>query len=190
MIDQRMTPPQRTRATPEDMIHAIWQAHQDVIGGPCPVNLLELLVAQSALETGRWQSMWCFNCGNIRGHAPDGAWTSIKGASEIENGKEVFYDVGPDNKFAAYRDAVDGARAFVRFLGTASHPPEPNRYQGAWDAAISGDVVGYCAELKKHGYFTANLEQYSQGVRGTRAWLRAGPIPAFLATLARESTPP
>lgn len=161
-----MTPPVRTKATPEDVIDAFWHAHQRVIGGPCPVNLLTMLTAMSAFETDEWRAMWCWNLGNIRGTAPGtGEWTSIKGASEIENGREVFYDVGPDNKFAAYPNILASAEHVVRFLGTATKPPAPNRYQAAWDAAVAGDVDGFVAGMKAGGYFTAGLKHYTKGVQ-------------------------
>ena len=178
-----MTPPVRTILSAAEAIDALWHAHQNVIGGPCPTSLLEILAAQSALETGRWKACWNFNFGNIRGHGPDGAWTSIKGASEIIDSKEVFYDIGPDNMFAAYHDRIAGAEGLVRFLGVASHPPKPNRYQLAWDAAIDGDVGKYCSELRANEYFTADLALYSKGVRGTVEWLKEGPMPEFLDSL-------
>ncbi len=185
-----MTPPTRTPLSPASAISALWQAHQNVIGGPCPAALLEILAAQSALETGRWKSMWNWNFGNIRGHGPDGAWTSINGASEIIDGKEVFYGLGSDNMFAAYPDAVAGASGLVSFLGVASHPPKPNRYQLAWEAAIAGDVGKYCSELRANGYFTANLDLYAKGVRGTVEWLREGPMREFMNSLQPDTEPP
>ncbi len=161
-----MTPPVKTKATPDEVIDSFWQAHQRVIGGPCPVNVLLMLTAMSAFETDEWRSMWCNNLGNIRGSAPTtGAWTSIKGASEIENGKEVFYDIGPNNRFAAYGSLLESALHVVKFLGTASKPPLPNRYADAWDGAVAGDVDRFVAGMKKGGYFTAGLAHYTKGVK-------------------------
>ena len=172
----------RTELEPVEAIDALWHGHQEVIGGPCPIPLLEILSAQSALETGRWHAMWNFNFGNLRGNGDSGEWIVIRGADEIIDGHRV---TGPavEGGFAAYRDRYSGARAFIRFLGTASHPPAPNRFQLAWDAATTGDVYVYCRELKAHGYFTADLDRYTKGVRGTVDWLRSGPMDAFLETL-------
>jgi hypothetical protein len=176
----------RTPCTPTEALHAVWQAHQNVIGGPCPVALLELVTAQSALETGRWHSMWCWNMGNIRGKGSDGTIT-IAGADEIIDGHRV---TGPSVEagFAAYRGLVDGAEALVRFLGTASHPGQPNRYQAAWDAACRGDVAGFVHGMKHPavgaGYFTADEALYARGVEGTLAWLRSSAVPEFLRYLS------
>ncbi len=175
----------RTPLTPTEAIDAIWQAHTAVIGGPCPVLLLEILAAQSALETGRWHSMWNWNFGNIRGEG-DAGIMAIKGADEIIDGIRVTVEEG----FAAYKDRHSGARAFIRFLGTATKPPHPNRYQAAWDAATRGDVVGYVRELRAQGYFTASLQSYTEGVEGVLAWLRSGPMPEFLRYLQPAPNPP
>lgn len=189
---QPMTPPVRTIINSEQALASCWQAHQNVIGGPLEDSLLAILVAQSALETGRWKAMWNFNAGNIRGFGPGGEWTSIHGASEIIDGKEVFPAFGPENRFASYPSAVSGFEGLVRFLGTSSHPPEPNRYAVAWQCARVGNVVGYCAALQAHGYFTANLASYTEGVRDQYSWLQRGPLPSFLSGLAphEEAFPP
>jgi hypothetical protein len=177
----------RTILSPTQAIDAIWHAHQDIIGGPCPVPLLEILSAQSALETARWHSMWNDNFGNLRGHGDAGSM-SIKGADEIIDGKrQTGEDV--DAGFAAYSSAQEGARAFVRYLGVASHPPAPNRFQKAWDAACSGDVDTYINELHAHGYFTASPEVYRRAMHGDIAWLRAGPMPEFLRYLQPGQEP-
>jgi hypothetical protein len=147
------------------------------------VLLLETLCGHSGFETGRWNRMKNFNFGYMRGTGDGGEWMSVVGADEIIDGKRV---TGPDveSGFAAYRERYSGARAFVRFLGTATKPPHPNRYAAAWSAATAGDVDAYCRELKTQGYFTADLELYTKGVRGTVEWLRSGPMPEFLRFLA------
>lgn len=185
-MTEPMTPPVRTLLTPQQALGACWQAHQNVFGGPMEQSLLGIITAQSALETGRWRSMWCNNAGNIRGFGPGGAWTSINGASEIIDGKEVFLGISAENRFAAYPDAVAGFEGLIRFLGTSSHPPAPNRYQWAWDAAKAGDVKRYCFELRKNGYFTADLDRYTTGVSDQYSWLLRGPLIEFIDSL----TPP
>lgn len=167
-----MTPPTRTPLPPEQAFYALALAHQSVIGQPISRNRLACLAAHSAFETDAWHAMWCFNFGNIRGRASDGHWTSIKGASEIIDGKEVFFDIGPQNMFAAYPDALKGAEAYARFLGVATSPPKPNRYAIAWDAADALDVLVFCRELQAHGYFTAGLQHYTSGMRTKLEWLQ------------------
>jgi hypothetical protein len=184
-------PAVRTQLTPEAAIDAIWHAHQDVVGGPCPIPLLEILAAQSSLETAQWHSMWNWNFGNIRGKGDQGNSMSIRGANEVDGGK-VVTGPGVEAGFAAYSDAMEGARAFVRFLCTASHPPHPNRYQTAIYNAEAGDVVGYCRELRQQGYFTASLSSYTAGVQACLGHLRMAAIPAFLESLnaGKDTDPP
>lgn len=180
-----MTPPKRTKLDPIDAVTTLWFAHQNIIGGPCPMNLLKILSAQSAFETDTWRAMWNYNFGNLRGKTSTGAWTSINGASEIIDGKEVFFGVGADNQFKAYPSAIAGAESLVRYLGVATKPPLPNRYLLAWDSAIAGDIGKFCAELRANGYFTANLAHYTHGVR--RKYDELGPI--FLEFENRISHP-
>jgi hypothetical protein len=186
-----MTPAVRTPLSLAEASVACLQAHEKVFGKPPGERLLCMLVAQSALETGRWKSMWCWNAGNLRGHGNAGT-TSIEGASEVVDGHEYWFRHGAwmdragspapadvaarlgDNGFAAYQSPVDGFEAFVRFLGTASHPPSPNRYQAAWEAAERGDVGGYCQGLRKNSYFTADLGLYTKGVKDQFDWVQSG----------------
>lgn len=174
-----IVPEVHTVCTPTEAIDAIWHGHVDVVGGTCSIALLTVLAAQSALETGRWTKMHNWDFGNLRGHGPDGASFSQTGADEIIDGKRV---VVPDG-FASYADRLTGAREFVRYLCVATKPPAQNRYALAIAAAEAGDVPGYCAELRKHGYFTAALDSYTKGVQGTVDWLKSGPMPDFLRYL-------
>lgn len=169
-----MTPAVRTVVTPQQAIDCLVEAHLTVMGEEPPGKLLEILCAQSALETAQWKAMWCYNWGNIRGQY-HGAWTSFR-AGEIEGGREVILQPGPENMFRAYPGASFGAEDFISFLGIASHPPEPNRYQAAWDAAVAGDVEGYCAGLRAGGYFTANPHAYLHALHSEEAFLEQVPM--------------
>lgn len=166
-------PPVKTPARPDEMMDAIADAYEAVCGGEIPSRLLLALTAQSALETGRWAAMWNNNPGNIRGSG-DAGWTSFE-AGEIIDGKSVVLPPGVDNKFAAYGDRLAGARGFVSFLCTASHPPAPNRFQGAIDAAMKGDLEGYVHGLKAGGYFTAEEGTYFHAEQSVESWLERLP---------------
>lgn len=170
-----------------DVIDALWHAHINVIGGPCPVAWLEVESAHVAFETARYQAIHGNNPGNMRGHGNAGQVT-IHGANEIAPDGHVLDGPEVESGFAAYRTLRDGCDALVRYLGTATKPGVPNRYQGAWDAACKGDVATFCRELRAHGYFTANLELYTKGVQRDLEWLRTGPMPDFLAHLSPSPT--
>jgi hypothetical protein len=175
-----------TPITASEGIDALWHAHQDVIGGPCPVAWLEIAAAHCSFETDEFRAMHGYNFGNLRGKGNAGS-QSIHGANEIIDGHVV---TGPDVDagFAAYTDRFEGARAYCRFLGTATHPGTPNRYQAAWDAACRGDIPVFCEELNRHGYFTADISVYTRGVESKFAKLLAGPMPDFLAHLSPAPT--
>lgn len=166
-------PRAQTILSPADAMDSIADAYEAVIGGEIPTRLLLALTAQSALETARWRSMWNWNFGNIRGTG-DAGWTSFQ-AGEIINGKEVILQPGAGNKFAAYSDRLAGARGLVNFLCVASHPPAPNRFQSAIDAAMRGDLIGYVRGLKAGGYFTANEGTYFHAEQSCEAWLEQLP---------------
>lgn len=188
-----MTADTLTRLTLPEASVACIQAYERVFGKPPSRSLLVFLLAQSALETGRWKAMHCWNAGNIRGRGPGGAWTSIEGASEVVGGREVWFRGGVwrdklgavvtdltglshDNAFAAYKDPVDGFEGLIRFLCVASHPPKPNRYAPAVEAAERGDVAAYCHLLKhppsgQPGYYTADEELYRRGVQAQVVWV-------------------
>jgi hypothetical protein len=174
-----MTPAVRTRLSPGDALDAIVDAHNSVVGGDPSDECLEILGAHSALETAQWQAMWNNNFGNIRGSF-FGAWTSFR-AGEIEDGHEVILEPGPDNMFRAYPNRVVGAKDFLAFIAIASHPPEPNRYAMAWEAAQNGDAAGYVYGLKQGGYFTANEDRYLKALRSEETFLAH--LPFFAETL-------
>lgn len=175
------------------------QAYHRVFGRDISRQLLIFLLAQSALETGRWKAMHCWNAGNIRGRGPGGAWVSIEGASEVVGGREVWFRGGvwrdkagavvtdltglsANNAFAAYADPVDGFEGLIRFLCVASNPPKPNRYAPAIEAAERGDVAAYCHLLKhppsgQDGYYTANEDLYRRGVLSQVVWVEENLFP-------------
>ena len=160
-----IVPSAKTPATDPEAVSVLCSAYeQEIKRRPLP-RTLAILVAQSALETGQWDSMWNHNWGNIRG-SYRGHSMSIKGADEIIDGRRVT-GAEVESGFRAYPDAVSGAIDFIRFLGVDTTPNNgrPNRYQKAWDAAEAGDVSAYCHELAEAGYYTASPTLYEKGVR-------------------------
>jgi hypothetical protein len=158
-------PAKRTPITSAQAVAVLAAAYERVIGRAPKPATLAILVAQSALETGNWSSMWLWNWGNIRG-SYRGVSQTIKGADEIIDGKRVT-GAAVEAGFRAYPDAAAGAVDFVRFLAIDTTPDNgrPNRYAEAWACAEAGDVDGYCRELSEAGYYTANVVRYTMGVR-------------------------
>jgi len=143
-------------------------------------EVLALALAKTALETGRWQSMWNDNWGNIKaGIAYVGmytafacnevlngvlTWFSPKGRLDHEGGTVIaeWYDAEPwhpQTRFRAYANEFDGCYSYVDLISTG-------RYKVAWAMLLSGSVTGFVHELKMAGYFTADESLYLKGVQG------------------------
>jgi hypothetical protein len=139
---------------------------------------LALALAKTALETARWQSMYCHNWGNIKaGDSYVGMYTCIP-LNEVLNGKVVWFDpkgqldrkggglVGvewgvppghPQTRMRAYANGFDGAQQYVDFVANG-------RYKDAWARLLDGDAPGYVRALRAKGYFTADEATYLRGV--------------------------
>lgn len=144
---------------------------------PTP-EALALALAKSALETGRWRSIWNSNWGNIKaGEKYAGnyccfelnevlggkvVWFSPRGRLDRKGGSvvaEPFDDPPghPQTRMRAYANRFDGAFSYVDFVAGG-------RYSQAWQRLLVGDAVGYVHLLKKAGYFTADEASYAKGV--------------------------
>lgn len=123
---------------------------------------LSLLAAHSALETGKWASMYNFNFGNIGAGGGD--------SFRLED-CSVATPAGNPAEFAAYGDARIGADALVSLI--------KRRYTEAWTELTkkNPDPYAYVQRLKNRGYFTAPLGPYADGVARIYAEYtgRAGP---------------
>lgn len=157
MIDELCVHAERTTITEQDAAQALKLAWNAVFGNDPTLEQLSLLWAQSALETGRWKSIWCYNFGNIKnttGHT----YYMIR-CDEYIGGKHVWLD--PPDKgtwFDSYLSAEAGAEAYIRFLS------QKHGYAAAWQQVIAGDPMAYCHALKMAHYYTADEAAYTKGV--------------------------
>lgn len=172
----------QARLTPlsfDEASAALSAALQDKLGGKAPTReALALACAKSALETGRWRSIWNSNFGNIKaGEKYVGnyccfelnevlngkvVWFSPRGRLDRKGGKviaEPFDDPPghPQTRMRAYANRFDGAFSYADFVAGG-------RYATAWQKLLLGDAVGYVHELKVAGYFTAPESDYARGV--------------------------
>jgi len=173
-------------------IYYIRDACREVLGFKSTPELEIMLAAQSALETGRWKSMYGWNFGNLRaGSSWSGEVQTLEGADEIIDGKVV---TGPDVEkgFRAYDSAAAGALDFVRFLcvDTTPHNGKPNRYAQAVGFAAQGLPNSYALGLSKAGYYTASVDKYARAIAQLyrEFWGKYGP--AEEAPVEEESTAP
>lgn len=154
-----LIPDQITKLSAGDVIRAFERAAAAVLGYQLSHKSIALLVAQSALETGRWKSIHCFNFGNIKASEEYEGFYCLFRCNEIIKGKTLWFDPPhPQCRFRAYRTAEEGAYDYIRFL---SQRP---RYAKAWKQLLAGDSVTFVWELKAAGYFTADLAHYTKAV--------------------------
>jgi len=163
---------------------AMRAALMDQLGGQRPTDgALSLALAKTALETGRWQYIHCYNWGNIKaGSAYVGQYTSFA-CNEVLGGKVVWFSpagrldgkggrvvaeaspVPPGHyqtRFRAYANQYDGAYEYVDFVASG-------RYVDAWRELLAGDADGYVNALHARGYFTADPTIYGKGVKSLQA---------------------
>jgi len=169
-----------TPFTFEDAAEAMRAALRDALKGVNPSNAaLALALAKTALETGRWKFIHCYNWGNIKaGKAYVGMYTSFA-CNEVLNGKVVWFAPGGrldkkggvvvaehspvppghvQTRFRAYANRFDGAYQYVEFVASG-------RYVDAWNELLEGDADGYVMALYRKGYFTADPKIYGKGVK-------------------------
>lgn len=163
LVPDRLTPLKLNEA-----IAAFAHAYETVTGEAPTCESLTIIVAQSALETGQWKSMHCYNYGNVKaGRFPRGRYTQFK-CNEIIDGKEVWFSPPEwQCSFKAYESAADGAAELIRFLAVDTTPynGKPNRYESAWDELEAGNLPDYVSELADAGYFTASRSLYLKGMQ-------------------------
>ena len=159
----------------ESALHAAWA---DKFGTPPPTNAVEVLMSQSALETGAWAKCIAFNLGNIKSpHGADGDWCfftthetlSTEAAQRVAAASTpsapahlvsptdvVLEPRHPGCRFRAFSTLAAGARWYLDFL--AAHEAT------AWPAVLAGDPFAFSHALKLHGYYTADEATYTAGV--------------------------
>lgn len=129
-------------------------------------DVLCLGLAKSALETGRWRSMWNWNWGNVKAGAKyAGMYTCIR-LNEVIDGKLVWFDPDtggnavppghPQTRMRAYANRYDGAYEYVAAL--VRHFPR------SYEMLFGADPAAFVRTLKVERYFTAAEGPYMSAV--------------------------
>lgn len=147
-------------STEEEIFYAFKQGVKDVCGRSLPFESLAVLMAHSALETGRWRvGLHRWNFGNIRAYPDrlkDDEYFTMFKCSEILKGKEVFFEPPhPNSIFRAFTSRKEGIQHHLKFL-------MKKRYKKAWEMVLAGNATGYSHELRAAGYYTANEKRYTK----------------------------
>lgn len=158
-VKATLVPDKLTPCTAADVVRVFRSAMETVTGVTPKPEHLAVLVAQSALETGRWKSLHCWNFGNVKASASyEWLYCQFR-CNEVINGKVVWFDPPhPQCNFRAFTSIDTGALDHIRFLSLSK------RYARAWAAAISGDPATFVHALKASGYFTADEKPYLKAV--------------------------
>ena len=154
-----LLPDTLTPLTPGEVARAFHAAFYTIVGVPPTHRTLSILLAQSALESGRWKSLHCLNFTNIKASETYEGYYCLYRCNEIINGRVEWFDPPhPQCRFRAYQSIHDAALDYLRFLH------DRKRYQASWAQAIAGDPVAFVAALKAAGFFTANEGPYRKAV--------------------------
>jgi hypothetical protein len=145
--------------------YALRKAWNKIYGSYPTDKSLAVLWAKSALETGRWKFIHCYNFGNIKKKratkfgADDGQFFTMYRCSEVLEGKEQWFDPPHfQTHFCGYKNVEDGAEHYIRFVS------QNKRYTKAWKEVINGNPSAYSHELRVAGYYTASESLYTKGV--------------------------
>jgi hypothetical protein len=147
-------PDKLTPLTADEAAQALATAYQRVTGKVADQRVLGLLIGQTALETGNWQSLHNFNFGNAKATPSDPYYQGFR-CWEVVNGAKVWYEADhPACQFAAHLTAADGAEHYVRILQRRPH---------WWAGLESRTVPGFVAGLTTRPvYFTADPDTYAK----------------------------
>lgn len=163
-----LLPDRKTPLSENQARDALVSAFTALEGHPPTPNVLALLMAQSALETGHWQSMHHYNWGNLKAYSNWPGDTTTFACGEIVKGKRVLYPSGHGSCiFRAYPSAAAGAKNYV---GLILRRPD-------WRAGLlSGNPVTYNNALKGKTphYYTASKTKY--GAILTRLYHKYGGV--------------
>lgn len=167
-------PKQRTPLSFLEASGVLSEAFRQVIEAYPSRETLSILLAHTALETGRWKAIWNNNWGNVKARSSwPGYYTAFR-CNEVISGRVRWFDPTtdgwavppghPQTRFRAFLGAAEGAEEYIRFLAIDTDGDGRNRYQEAWDAALWGDTESFVRKLHEKNYFTARLERYLKGV--------------------------
>jgi hypothetical protein len=163
----------KTPITPQDVARALRAAWLRLFETVPADQQVAVLMAQSALETGRWKSCWNYNLGNIKGGSKWQGDTTQFRCNEVIGGVVQWFDPPhPQTTFRAYPTLTDAASDYLWLLR--------RRFTGAWEYVLRGDPVGFSQALKAQRYYTAPEPPYTKGLKslfGTYMALLAKGIP-------------
>ena len=172
-------PAQLTKLTPAEALKAIRGAWETLEGVSPSHGTQSLLLAQSALESGRWLFCYLYNLGNEKaGLTYDGFFQCYRCNEQLPDGWHWYVPEGelvgqfgtplkgspipvpdghPQTRFRAFAGPEQGALAWLQLL--------KRRFPTAYAIAKAGGTAeGFVQALKRDRYFTANEAPYARAV--------------------------
>ena len=156
-MTDKFIPLQRTVFTEVDLVHAIQTAYKALFNEDPFIQQIGIFWAHFCIECGKGKQCFNWNIGNIK-YSKGHDYTMYR-CGEIIGGKQQYFDPPhPQTWFRSYPSLQDAVQEHLKFL-------KLYRYSEAFDAAKDLNPELYVENLKKGGYFTANLDSYKAGVR-------------------------
>lgn len=151
------------------------------------IDSLKLIVSHTALETGNYNSCYCYNLGNIKSVGADGrnycfykcnelvplqqAKAMIASADKdgglakittVRNDGLCWIEFYPQNKYCRFRAFESLNEGCIDHLSFLKFRYKPNT--GIWDAVKEGNVSKFCHLLSVNKYYTADENIYTKAV--------------------------
>ena len=175
LLHPNYLPAKKTPVLPEQMAAELVRSYRELYGKLPPLKAVQILMAQSALETGHWKAIWCFNPGNAKSSQQFGhtyfACNELLYDKVLKKMRYVwFYPPGDARRNGHERppgehDAQTRFRAFSNLSDGVMHHLRMvvgGRYAPAYARAVEGDATGYSEELHRLGYYTAPVAHYTK----------------------------
>lgn len=135
-------PKYNTTVSNIELINNLYTSHMKVFNYPCNSNRVNMAWAQIAFENGRGSHIYNYNLGNI--------------GLPNKFGMRPHYLVS-GSRFLSFSSLQAGSIAYWETL--------KNMCSNALPYFDSGDAMGASQELKKCGYYRADLDFYSRNLK-------------------------
>jgi len=176
----------KTKLSMEQMLAGLYTAWLNLFNEAPNKNSIILLLSHGALESGNYNSMWCYNIGNIKSKDGDNRnWCFYKcnelvpltmgkamvGSCDKDGGQAIITGLSgnncwiwfsPKNKYCRFRAFDSLTEGCVDYLSFLKYRYKPET--GIWKAVEDGNVKLFCHLLRVNGYYTADETIYTNSV--------------------------
>lgn len=170
------TPAERTPSTGAEVVESLTKAWYSLFNVKPAYHSIQIIFAQCVTENGynvnegKFIAMYNYNIGNVKyvdKPKPPNTnlgqlWHRRAGVFEFldpnnPKQKTVLSSDNPGSWFRSFETLDEGCEFHLRKLNTV--------FQGAWPYVISGDAAGFAQALKNAKYYTAEVSDYTAGVK-------------------------